>query len=69
MRKSICRQTAAEYRSMAGTARSENLRSLLLTIASEWDALAYAATRRSKHRADYSGLKPIAAKQQYHAAA
>lgn len=69
MRKSICRQTADEYRSIADTARSEDLRSLLLTIASEWDALADAAARRSRHRADYSGRNAIAAKQHYHAVA
>lgn len=69
MRKSISRQNAAEYRSLAETARSEELRSLLLNIASEWEALADAASKRSKCRADYSALNPVAPNQPYRVAA
>lgn len=69
MRKSICRQNAAEYRSLAETAHSEKLRSLLLTIARQWEALDDAAAKRAKHPADYSTLNPMAANQRYCAAA
>lgn len=57
MAKSSCRQNAAEYRSLAETASYEEHRSLLLTIASEWEALVDAAARRSKQHAD-SALHP-----------
>jgi len=67
MRKSIYRQYAAEYRSLAETARSEEQRSLLLSIAGEWEVLADAAAKRSKRGADDSGLNPIAAKPSYRA--
>ena len=67
MGKSIYRQNAAEYRSLAETARSEGHRSLMLAFASEWEALADAAARRSKHA--NSALNPIAAKHSYCAAA
>ena len=65
MEKSICRQNAARYRSLAKTARSEKYRSILPTIASEWEAMAEAAATRSEHRADDSALNPAAANQPY----
>lgn len=69
MRKSVYRQYAAEYRSFAERARSEAQRALLLSIASEWDALADAASKRSKQRIDYSAPNPVSAKPPYRAAA
>lgn len=59
MGKSIYRQNAARYRSLAKTARSEQYRAILLTIASEWEAMADAAATRSKHRTDDSALTPV----------
>lgn len=60
MEKSIYRQNAARYRSLAKTARSEIYRSMLLTIASEWDAMADTAATRSN---------PVVANQPYGATA
>jgi hypothetical protein len=56
--KSIYRQNAADYLSLAETACCEKKRSLLL-LASEWLALADAAAMRSKHRAVRSALNSV----------
>ena len=60
MEKSICHRKAVRYRSLAETARSELYRSMLLTIASEWDAMADTAATRSN---------PVVANQPYGATA
>lgn len=65
MGKSIYRQNAARYRSLAKTARSQQYRSILLTLASEWEAMADAAATRSKHRTDDSEPALVAANDPY----
>ena len=61
MGKSICLQKATRYRLLAESARSETYRSMLLTNASEWEALADAAATRPRHRADHYALNATAA--------
>lgn len=52
MGKSIYRRHAARYRALAETARSEIYRSMLLNLASEWEALAESAANSSNQYTD-----------------
>jgi hypothetical protein len=63
MLKSIHRQNAADYRSIAESARDESQRSLLLSIASEWDAMADAAARRLRRNSNISALNRVTVNQ------
>lgn len=65
MGNSLYRQNAGRYRLLAEKAHSATYRSMLLTIANEWEAMANAAEKGPKRPVDQPALNQIATDQPY----